>query len=67
MFGVVCKDELGDGWEEEGSGDGRTATRGDNCSGVFNERTETAEDNIAGVLVSAETAGMVPVFGVAFA
>jgi hypothetical protein len=61
----VYNDGLCDGWEEERSGDGRTFTRGDDCS---EERMEAAEGNrggvTTGVVVSPETIGKTPVFGV---
>ena len=66
--GVMCKDGLGDGWEEEGTGDEKTFTCGDNCSEGFGERTEVTGDGrlgvATGVVVSAETTGIAPVFGV---
>lgn len=64
---VVCKDGLGDGWEEEWSWD-RSTARGGDRSEISGERVEAAEDNGAGVVTSvvasAETTGVALVFGV---
>ena len=67
----MCEDRSGDGWEEEISGDEREFTRGGNCSEAFDEWMEAAGENLVGVptgiVVSAETTGTTPLFGVALA
>jgi len=65
MLGVVSEDGLGDGWEDNASGDGRAVTCGASCSGTIDERMDVAEEDrrgvATGVVMPAETTGTAPV------